>query len=247
LDGELYSGRGKFQQVISTVKKFVPIDDEWEQIDYMVFDAPSDYMFLAPGKINNPQWTLELEDCRHLPPVEGRPDPFPYHKVLRMFELGKWELFAPALFVKQYRLPIQTEAAATMVISILDGTVAKGGEGLMLRKPESVWEPCRSHNLLKVKPFSDAEATVVGYVWGKGKLEGLMGALVVECMGRIFELSGFTDEERTLSQAYGMPGTSVSDDVTSNHFPRGSAVTFKYRELTDDGVPKEARYWRKQC
>jgi len=27
-------------------------------------------------------------------------------------------------------------------------------------------------------------------------------------------------------------------------FKRGQQVTFKYRELSDDGIPKEARYWR---
>ena len=29
-------------------------------------------------------------------------------------------------------------------------------------------------------------------------------------------------------------------------FKRGQTVTFKYRELTDDGIPKEARYWRRR-
>ena len=29
-------------------------------------------------------------------------------------------------------------------------------------------------------------------------------------------------------------------------FKVGQTVTFKYRELTDDGIPKEARYWRRR-
>ena len=30
------------------------------------------------------------------------------------------------------------------------------------------------------------------------------------------------------------------------HFRIGQTVTFVYRELTDDGIPKEARYLRKR-
>ena len=29
-------------------------------------------------------------------------------------------------------------------------------------------------------------------------------------------------------------------------FRKGQTVTFKYRELSDEGIPKEARYWRKR-
>ena len=40
------------------------------------------------------------------------------------------------------------------------------------------------------------------------------------------------------------PETQVPDYFEASAFPRGSKVTFKYRELSDDGIPKEARYWR---
>ena len=40
LDGELFIGRGKFQSTVSVVKKRVPVDAEWTQIHYCVFDAP---------------------------------------------------------------------------------------------------------------------------------------------------------------------------------------------------------------
>ena len=41
LDGELYAGRGKFEKVSSTVRKHNPIDSEWKDIKYVIFDAPS--------------------------------------------------------------------------------------------------------------------------------------------------------------------------------------------------------------
>ncbi|MGK0498570.1 MAG: DNA ligase-1 [Oceanicoccus sp.] len=41
LDGELWSGRGRFQQTVSIVRKQQPIDTEWLLIRYMVFDLPN--------------------------------------------------------------------------------------------------------------------------------------------------------------------------------------------------------------
>lgn len=40
LDGELFTKRGQFQSICSIVKKDKPIDTEWENIVYMVFDIP---------------------------------------------------------------------------------------------------------------------------------------------------------------------------------------------------------------
>ena len=40
LDGELWVGRGQFRDTISTVRRKVPNDPQWEKITYMVFDAP---------------------------------------------------------------------------------------------------------------------------------------------------------------------------------------------------------------
>lgn len=41
LDGELWIGRGNFEQLVSTVQKSSPIDDEWRRVKYMVFDLPA--------------------------------------------------------------------------------------------------------------------------------------------------------------------------------------------------------------
>jgi DNA ligase-1 len=44
----------------------------------------------------------------------------------------------------------------------LDIVMKNKGEGIMLRNPDSMYERVRSSNLLKVKVFEDAEATVIG-------------------------------------------------------------------------------------
>ena len=40
LDGELWLGRGQFDKLSGMVRKAQPVDDEWRQIKYMVFELP---------------------------------------------------------------------------------------------------------------------------------------------------------------------------------------------------------------
>lgn len=41
LDGELWAGRGQFEQVTATVRDFEPDDSAWRRIRFMVFDLPA--------------------------------------------------------------------------------------------------------------------------------------------------------------------------------------------------------------
>ncbi|MEZ4361434.1 MAG: DNA ligase [Kofleriaceae bacterium] len=99
---------------------------------------------------------------------------------------------------------------------------ALGGEGLMLRRPGSAYEVGRSGALLKVKTFHDAEGRVIAHVPGAGKHKGRLGAVTCELPnGRTFNIgTGFSDQERREPP------------------PIGAVVTFRYQELTDDGIPR---------
>jgi DNA ligase-1 len=99
---------------------------------------------------------------------------------------------------------------------------ALGGEGLMLRQPESKYVVGRSATLLKVKSFRDDEATVIGHEKGAGRHKGRMGAIVVKLASGIeFSIgTGFSDKERESPPAV------------------GSTVRFRYQELSDGGVPR---------
>ena len=118
----------------------------------------------------------------------------------------------------------------THLIKELDKVEQLGGEGLMLRKPGSYYEIGRSHTLLKVKSFQDAEATVIGYEPGKGKHKGRIGALIVTAIGDInatFKIgTGLTDEERDSPPSI------------------GSIITFRYQELSSGGVPRFPSFMR---
>lgn len=140
-----------------------------------------------------------------------------------------------------------------------DALLELGGEGSMIKAPNDIWMPERVYSMLKFKPWLDAEATVVGYTTGRetdkdSKLLGYMGALICKINAGTFKVSGFNVAERHLSHADGTsaagwcsanPGATVPDSIYSKLFPRGSILTYKYRELTDGGLPKEARFWRK--
>jgi DNA ligase-1 len=109
-----------------------------------------------------------------------------------------------------------------------DKMIAVGGEGLMLRRGASVYKAGRSDDLLKVKRFDDAEAIVVGILPGKGKYQGMMGALRVRLAGkREFRIgSGFSDAERAEPP------------------PLGSVITFKHSGHTATGLPRFASFVR---
>jgi DNA ligase-1 len=101
-----------------------------------------------------------------------------------------------------------------------------GGEGLMLRQPGSRYEVGRSYTLLKVKSFRDDEARVIGHLPGAGKHQGRLGALEVELRnGTRFSV-----------------GTGLSDAERENPPALGSIITFRYQELSNDGVPRFPSY-----
>lgn len=107
-----------------------------------------------------------------------------------------------------------------------NAVVAAAGEGLMLHHRLAKYELGRSEDLLKYKPYQDAEAQVIGHTGGQGKYTGMLGALIVERPdGLQFRIgSGFSDEERVKPP------------------PLGSHVTYRYNGLTSKGVPRFARF-----
>ncbi|WP_084197038.1 DNA ligase [Solimonas soli] len=109
-----------------------------------------------------------------------------------------------------------------------DAVVAQGGEGLVLHRGDSRYRAERSDDLLKFKPYDDAEAVVVGYVPGQGKYAGLVGALEVQrADGRRFRI-----------------GSGLSDALRRTPPPLGSTITYRYDGETANGTPRFARFLR---
>lgn len=192
LDGELWLGRGRFDELSAIVRKSVPVDADWRQIRYMIFELPD-----APGDFTE--------------------------RIAQMQTLVAASTLPQVQVVPQFRIADRRQLARR-----LDDIVKAGGEGLMLHRADAPYRTGRSDDLLKLKPWQDAEATVIGHVPGRGGLTGLTGALLMAMPdGKQFRLgSGLTMAERR------------------NPPPLGSRITYRYQELTARGLPRFPRYWR---
>lgn len=192
LDGELWLGRGSFDQLSAIVRRQTPDDAEWQRVRYMVFELPD-----AAGSFSE-----RVEQIKAVTATANLP----------------WLQAVP-----QFRLP-DTAALQKKLRDI----VRSGGEGLMLHRADAAYETGRSSALLKLTPWLDAEATVVAYLPGKGKYAGMTGALQMEMPdGRRFAL-----------------GSGLSDALRRNPPPVGTLITYRYRELTQNGMPRFPRYLR---
>jgi DNA ligase-1 len=143
LDGELWLARGRFDALSGIVRKTTPVDDEWRQIKYMVFELPN-----APGTF--------AERVRHMREIVA--------------ETNWPQLVAIEHFRVADRAALKRK---------LDEVVRGGGEGLMLHLADALYVTGRSDVLSKLKPLQDTEAVVIEHVPGKGKYQGMMGALLV--------------------------------------------------------------------
>ena len=112
----------------------------------------------------------------------------------------------------------------------LDEITRAGGEGLMLHRADAPYLTGRSDVLLKMKRWNDAEATVVGHRPGKGKFAGMLGAL----------------QMRTPDGTEFLLGTGLDEALRRNPPPVGTLVTYRYRELTAQGRPRFASFYRIQ-
>jgi len=116
----------------------------------------------------------------------------------------------------------------TALLALLAQVQRQGGEGLMLHRDSALYRAGRSEDLLKLKPYQDAEARVLAHLPGKGRFTGMLGALLVETeQGVRFRLgSGFSTAERR------------------DPPPLGSRITFRYRGVSAHGVPRFASFLR---
>ena len=110
--------------------------------------------------------------------------------------------------------------------------VEQGGEGTMLRNPNSYYANTRSKELLKVKDYFDDEVIVEGMEYGNGRNSNVMGNIVVRWAQHskmkytgLFNVGGgFTDYHRKNWKTL---------------FPKGTLITIKYMVLQPSGKPRE--------
>jgi DNA ligase-1 len=264
LDGELWAGRGNFQLCRSICGGDSP-DDRFDQIQFAVYSSPAPESIFTDGEIKSPQFHCKISESTIVPWVNMQIDKFDTDfarvKAGSTFDeelvLIKDALEAQTDFAhlhQQIRLPENPHEAEATIERRLETTLDLGGEGLIIRNPGGLWTPKRVQELLKYKPFDDDEAIVTGFTSGRigvdETLRGKIGAVITDYNGKRLEISGFRMNEREfLNQiqskyAWEFPGEDMPYDFSGKTFKVGDKITFKYRELSDCGIPKEARYWR---
>lgn len=192
LDGELWLGRGRFEQLSGLVRRQSPADSDWRGISYLVFDLP-DSPLNFDGRLKQ---LTDIIPQLHAPHIQ---------------------------LVEQNKI-----SSHQFLLKKLESISEQGGEGLMLHRGSSLYKNGRHDDLLKLKPYFDAEAVVIGYIPGKGKYTGMLGSLEVETLDKKrFKIgSGFSDAERKKPPAI------------------GSTITYKYFGLTNKGIPRFASFLR---
>ena len=198
LDGELYNHdlRNNFEKIISLVRKQKPTTDDRAESKKLVQFHCYDY---ANGSENYSTRQYNLRN-------EFTEDCL-YSYCVR---------YVPTYIVHKYEEALNLH---------YDAFLADGYEGSILRL-DGPYQCKRSYNLQKFKDFHDTEATIIGYVDGKGKREGTLGKFLMQ------------DDDGV---KFGCPPGKgynykmLADILTNIHNYIGKRATFTYFERTKAG------------
>lgn len=214
LDGELFVERGGFSVVASTLKKKIPVDDEWKRVKFMVYDLP----------LSDKNYTERYHDLKEL---LGASDTQTQTEIKTAFATK----FKSMYLVKQYKLESNEQLMKFYTIII-----QKGGEGVVIRDSNSKYIKRRTKKVLKLKPSHDAEAVVTGYEMGDGKYTGLLGSLQVNWVTPPSK----TNLKASFTVGSGL--TDIERKNYTTLFKLGTVIKVKYMELSEENIPRHPVY-----
>ena len=223
LDGELWVGRENFQSM-GVVRKKVPNPEEWIPVKYLVYDIPdldkpfSERLVLLRKivKENKARW----DEVKKTLPEE-------------------LQIECPLKMAPQ--TVIESEEQMEEIYRTI---IEKGGEGIMLKDPDSFYENKRSNYLLKYKPSFDEEAIIVDYKLGKGKYTGILGGFICKPLLNMDTYHLIDKDEKHEFSISGMDD-EVRNEYKETH-PIGTIISYEHSGKTDSGKPRFARYMRKR-
>jgi DNA ligase-1 len=207
LDGELWMGRGQFQNVaglsnlkISDKNNKEKLDKIWKQVKYMVFDIPSE---------KNKPYVERIQILKKL--IDDITIKYGYN--------------CPIV----YSNTTYIDSEETLTNTFKQYT-DNGAEGLIIKEPNALYENKKSKFMLKIKIHEDGEAIVIGFEEGKGRLNGLLGSLKCKLKnGKTFNIgSGLNDiirkEYNNPDSIYYIPLNSIVNfsymEITNDGIPR---------------------------
>tara|TARA_Y100001938_G_scaffold149071_1_gene234709 strand:+ start:127 stop:1554 length:1428 start_codon:yes stop_codon:yes gene_type:complete len=250
LDGELWAGREQYQKAASIIRRQPKSKDynadDWNDLKYVIFDAPGLYGGYTEAKVLSQDETGAWEGG-----VRKYMQANTFEEA--MATLNDWlkgdaklpdEKWKTSGYYDQYyegevitpdkiMLAPQTvveDGSPEAIKAAMDKLVERGAEGIMLRDPKAPYSAGRKSSIIKVKPSWTEEARVVGYEEGLGSNEGVVGALLVESIvqpGLRFKI-----------------GTGLSNQDRRNPPKRGEIVEYKFNGKMKSGKPRHAAFLR---
>ncbi|MWV61553.1 DNA ligase [Helicobacter saguini] len=225
LDGELWSKRGDFNNIISATNKANPSCEEWSNLNFYVFDVPHFETFDGLESIK-----IKELDCNKITEklcfLESR------LQILRDFLKGK---VTTIRILRQEKLD-----SISALYSKLDSINALNGEGLVLRKNHAPYTSGRSNYNFKLKKFQDSECKIKEITQGKGKFQGKMGAII--CTQTLESFSPnihpkLNDSNKNELIEFKI-GSGFSDNLRANPPKVGTIITYKFQGFSKNGLPK---------
>lgn len=249
-----YSRNGKplwnMQKILNEIK--LASDSNPGQLSEMVLD----------GEVYTKDWNLSMSIVKRSTQTHPDQDKLHYH-VWDCLTLGEWnQKYNGKVGISYVSNGVRRERLFPLLkgsfVEVVQGTLVsnnkelqeiylkfleQGYEGAVIKNLQGHYE-CgkRSSNWLKIKPWSDADLTIVGSYPGEGKHLGRIGGLVlqgsVEWRDRTYEVAveagtGYTDEERRALQEMEDKGTLA-----------GKIAEIKFQDVTADGSLRFPVFYR---
>jgi len=222
VDGELWIGRNMFQEM-GTVRKKVPIDEEWFNVTFQVYDMPEEDGTFEE-RLKELNRIVKLTQSRWL--SRRKTYPYPFNT-----------LDCPVVVAKQIEVKNESH-----LDTIYQDIIQNDGEGIMLKDPASPYEGKRSNYLLKYKPNFDAEGIIIGHKPGQNKYQGMLGGFICKQLINHDTYMSIDEDEDHIFSISGMDD-AIRKSYKKTH-PLGTIISYEHSGKTDKGKPRFGRYTR---
>jgi len=227
----------------SVIKAYSRTGKEWKNIDHILFNLRQFFHFnpntILDGELYNHDLRDDFEKIISLVRKQ-KPTPEDRSEAESLVQFHCYDIVNPTMKFEDRNsfilnnVPrnhcvthVKTQAVATESLAkvIHQQNLDNGYEGSILRIND-FYQNKRSHSLRKFKDFSDTEATIIGYVDGKGKRQGTLGKFIMQ-----------DDEgiEFGCPPGKGYTYKDLANMLNNIHDYIGQRATFTYFERTKAG------------
>ena len=209
LDGELWIGRGSFNE-IGFLRSQKPMECDWLKVTYNLFNIPIE------GTVweTNQEWLKKIvRDCRDR-----------WIGICKKYGL-KGNMSCPIRILKQHECKDEKH-----FYRYYNNILKKGGEGVVLVNPKMRYFGGRTTDLYKAKPEDDAEAEIIGYKMSES-CKGELGAFRVRAYNGNAGVKDGVEFTISCENTREMQTNWDAKKGVHSVYGIGDIVTYKYAEV----------------